>query len=225
MLYADGITLFSETEEGLQNGINILNAYCNRWKLQVNISKTKVVIFRKGSTIPKNLKFYYDGQELEIVSSFSYLGIVFTSGSSFSGPRQTLAGQAQKAIFKLNSYLHKFTNINVKHTLELFDKLVTPIMNYGAEVWGFCKAVHIERIHLQFCKRLLGVKISTQNNFIYGELGRTSCQIQRYLIIVRFWLKIVNTSANKYIRAIYHMILRDLEVSNQMDISGKAFVM
>ena len=88
-------------------------------------------------------------------------------------------------------------------------------MNYGVEVWGFCKAVHIERIHLQFCKMLLSVKISLQNNFIYGELGRTSCQIQRYLIIVRFWLKIVNTNANKYIRFIYDMMLRDLEVSNR----------
>ena len=71
-------------------------------------------------------------------------------------------------------------------------------MNYGAEVRGFRKTLHIERIHLQFCKRLLGVKISTQNNFIYGELGRTSCQIQKYIILVWFWLKIVNTNANKY---------------------------
>ena len=85
LLYADDITLFSETEEGLRNGINILNAYCNRWKLKVNISKTKVVVFRKGGTLPRNLKFYYDGQKLEIVSSFSYLGIIFTSGFFFLG--------------------------------------------------------------------------------------------------------------------------------------------
>ena len=89
LLYADDITLFSETEEGLQNGINILNAYYNRWKLKVYISKTKVVVFRKGGTLPRNLKFYYDGQKLEIVSSFSYLGIIFTSGGSFSGAQQT----------------------------------------------------------------------------------------------------------------------------------------
>jgi len=29
-----------------------------------------------------------------------------------------------------------------------------------------------ERVHLQFCKRLLGVKRCTQNDFVYGELGR-----------------------------------------------------
>ena len=57
-----------------------------------------------------------------------------------------------------------------KHSLELYDKLVSPILNDGAEVWGFCKANQIERVHMQFCKRLLGVKKSTQNNFIYGEL-------------------------------------------------------
>ena len=78
----------------------------------------------------------------------------------------TLAGQALKAIFKLNKYLYKFTAISVKHKLELFDKLVVPILNYGSEVWGFHNGNAIERIHMQFCKRLLGVKKCTQNDLI-----------------------------------------------------------
>ena len=52
-------------------------------------------------------------------------------------------------------------------------------MNYSAEVWGFCKADKIETVHLQFYKRLLGVKQSSQNDFIYGELGRTSFQLKK----------------------------------------------
>lgn len=62
LLYADDITLFAETAEGLQNGINVLNAYCNRWKLQISIVKTKVVVFRKEGILPRALKFYYDGK-------------------------------------------------------------------------------------------------------------------------------------------------------------------
>ena len=34
-------------------------------------------------------------------------------------------------------------------------------------------------------------------------------------MIVRFWLKIVNTLANKYIRAVYDIMLRELEISNR----------
>ena len=87
--------------------------------------------------------------------------------------QKTLAGQGLKAIFKLNRYLYNFTNITLKHRIELFDKLVTPILNYGSKVWGFCQAKQIERTHMMFCKQLLGVKTSTQNDFIYGEFGRT----------------------------------------------------
>ena len=69
---------------------------------------------------------------LQIVSSFSYLGVVFTAGGSFSNAQNTLSDKAQKAIFKLNSYLYDFVTITTKHILELFDKLVSPILNYGA---------------------------------------------------------------------------------------------
>ena len=40
LLYADDITLFSETAEGLQEGLNLLSNYCDRWKLTVNTDKT-----------------------------------------------------------------------------------------------------------------------------------------------------------------------------------------
>ena len=37
---------------------------------------------------------------------------------------------------------------------------------------GGGKADNIESVHLQFCKRILGVKQCSQNDFIYGEFGR-----------------------------------------------------
>ena len=73
------------------------------------------MIFRKGGILSRNLKFYYNDEELEIVNTFSYLGIIFFPGGSFSNTQITLAGQAQKAIFKLNTYLYKLTNISPKH--------------------------------------------------------------------------------------------------------------
>ena len=158
LLYADDIVLFGNSAEQLQDGLNLLSNYCQRWKLTVNIAKTKVMVFRKGGALPRNLTFLYNGNQLEIVRIFKYLGIVFTAGGSFTETQNTLSGQAQKAIFKLNKYLYRFTFISPKHKLELFDKLVTPILNYGCEVWGFIQGNAIERVHLQFCKQLLGVK-------------------------------------------------------------------
>ena len=213
LLYADDMTIFSETEEGLQKGLDILESYCIRWKLTVNIEKTKIMVFRKGGILPRDLRFFYNNQEIEIVRSFSYLGIVFTPGGAFSNAQTTLAGQAQKAIYKLNSYLYKFADLTPKHILDLFDKLVTPILSYCSEVWGFCKADKIERVHLQFCKALLGVKQSTQNDFIYGELGRLPYQNRRYFSIIKYWLKVINKNENKYVNTIYKMMLSDIEIN------------
>ena len=119
----------------------------------------------------------------------------------------------EKAIFRLNSYLYKFTDISPYHRLELFDKLVAPIMDYSADVWGFGKAVKIETVHLglQFCKRLPGVKQIPQNDFIYGESGQTSFQTKRYLTIIKYWLKIVLCPENRLIKTIYKMMLNDME--------------
>ena len=51
------------------------------------------MIFRKVGTIAKNTNFYYNESGIDIVSLFSYLGIVFTRGGSFSQAQTILAGK------------------------------------------------------------------------------------------------------------------------------------
>ena len=58
-LYADDITLFSETAEGLQIALNMLSTYCQRWKFTANTNKTKHNGFSKMGILQRDLKFYY----------------------------------------------------------------------------------------------------------------------------------------------------------------------
>ena len=102
-----------------------------------------------------------------IVKAFSYFGIKFSLGGSFSN------AQAQKAVLKLSKYLYNFADLIPRHVLDLIDKLVSPILCYFSEAWVFCKADKIEKAH----KALLGVKHSTLNTLIYGALGRMPYQM------------------------------------------------
>ena len=79
---------------------------------------------------------------------------LFYPGGSFSEAQATLLGQALKAIFARNRYLNNFVNSKPSHILDLFDKLISLILNNGSEVWGFAKAGNIECVHLQFCKKM-----------------------------------------------------------------------
>ena len=55
LLYADDIVLFAHSPDELQSLLETLQNYCIRWKLTVNTSKTKIVIFRKGDRLPRDL--------------------------------------------------------------------------------------------------------------------------------------------------------------------------
>jgi hypothetical protein len=69
LLYADDTLLFSETYEGMQNLLNVFSDYCKLWKLEVNLSKTKTVIFSKRKFRPP-LRLKLDGKELEYTDCF-----------------------------------------------------------------------------------------------------------------------------------------------------------
>lgn len=61
--------LLAESADDLQLGLNFFQEYCEKWKLKLNIDKTKVMIFSKGA-ISRNFKFTFQERELEIVSEF-----------------------------------------------------------------------------------------------------------------------------------------------------------
>ena len=48
LLYADDTILMAESATELQKQLNIFHNYCTKWKLRVNVDKTKIMIFGKG---------------------------------------------------------------------------------------------------------------------------------------------------------------------------------
>ena len=86
---------------------------------------------------------------------------------------------------------------DVNMLFNLFDKMVTPVLSYGCEVWGFHTSSAIERVHLKFCKLVLKVSKSTCNEMIYGELERYPLIIERKIKILSYWLKIVHNKSSR----------------------------
>ena len=48
LFFADNLLLLSETSTSLQSCITNLEHFCHEWKLEVNLNKTKIMIFSKG---------------------------------------------------------------------------------------------------------------------------------------------------------------------------------
>ena len=70
----------------------------------------------------------------------------------------------------------------------MFDRMVPPVLTYGSEIWGYENSKYLENLHLQFCKYIVGVRRTTPNVMIYGELGRFQLDITVKCKVIGYWL-------------------------------------
>ena len=116
------------------------------------MSKTKSMVFRNGGIIEQNEVLYFDGQKLENVSYYKYLGLTMSTRLSWSPAQVTLAAQASKALNIINQVNYN-CNYSFKAACDIFDKCVLPVVSYGSEIWGTDVHKTIENVHLKFCKK------------------------------------------------------------------------
>ena len=91
-------------------------------------------------------------------------------------------------------------------SLHLFDTLIRPILLYASDFWGCLKQPKnnpIEKIHLRFCKDLLGVQKQTVNLGVYLELGRTPLNILGNKLCVKNWKRIARGEASDIVNKSY----------------------
>ena len=137
--------------------------------------KKKKIFNEQGATIRK-FKFYFQGQEIEIVKQYANLGFTFIpSGKKHQGIEH-LINKAKKSWFILQQFLYKFEGKTVNTYLNLLDTTIKPVVLYAYESCGDLKDQNnlskIEKFHLSLSKQTLGVKNNTNNSKVLGELGR-----------------------------------------------------
>ena len=184
LLYADDIASCAETVNKLQQQINIVDNFCQKTGMQINIEKTKIIVFRNGGPLCDNERWFYGGTEIESVSYYRYMGLLFTPKLKWTCAKLTLAAQAQKSIMSISNYQRKFGYFHHNDIFKLFDSMLKPILCYGGELWGFEYAQQIESIHAQFCKTLLGLPRHINNSMVLGECGRLSLCTTYYVKIL-----------------------------------------
>lgn len=219
LLYADDLLLLSETEEGLQTCIDSLQNYCQTWKLQLNTDKTKIMIFSNKKV--KYPKFLFNGNEIEIVDEYKYLGILLTYNGNLKHAANYLYNKSLKAIFALKSKILDYKAITPKLQMKLFDTLIRPILTYGSEVWISDFKINdktedklqFEKIHNRFCKYTLGVHKKASNFASKLELGRESIINYITALTIKYYERIKQLPSSRLIREVY-------EVDQHLNSSG-----
>jgi hypothetical protein len=195
LLWADDLVLFASDADALQQQLDHLEGYCNKWKIKINPSKTRIMIFdnvRGRKSVPHAPTFNLDGTEIDVTQDdVVYLGVSINSKHEdhFKTHLDYVTKKAQKSLFRIYSLCKNVGTLPPQLALHLFDTLVVSVLRYGSEVWYQPTASYdkrLEGMHLKFLRYVLGVRRSTPLAALYGETGRLPlalgfrCQAVKY---------------------------------------------
>ncbi len=200
LAYADDLVLVSETPDGLQKLIDILYSWCHKWRLSVNIDKTKVMHFREKSAPRTDRVFRYNNLDIECVSEYKYLGVLLNDHMDFTKTANLLANSAGRALGSVINKVKMNKDLGFKSFTTLVDNCVIPILCYGSGVWGQKYYKICEDVILRACRFYSGVHRLSPIPGIQGDFGWLDCKsrwaIESARLFNRF-LKMDDSRLNK----------------------------
>ena len=132
--YADDTTLMAENEEELKSLLMKVKE-SEIAGLKLNIQKTKIIASGPITS------WQIDGETVETVTDFIFLGSKLTADGDFSHEVKTHLFLGRKAMADLDSIL-KSRDITLPTKVCLVKVMVFPIVMYGCESWTIKKAEH-----------------------------------------------------------------------------------
>jgi hypothetical protein len=136
----------------------------------MNVKKTKVMVF---NFVDPYQEFLFEGEIIEHVQIFKYLGILLETTRNLDNAVEHLAAVSKRSLFTLNYHCAELRIMDIKLRCDLFNMLVRSTASYAYEVWVDSKKIEvIEVMYRGFFKSLLGVRKITSTSIVLAEFGK-----------------------------------------------------
>jgi len=214
LLYADDIVLVAPNEIKLQEMLNYVSDWCAKWKMSVNTEKTQIVHFRPRNTPQSSYNFLYEGNNLEVVKQYKYLGILLNENMDFQTVAKSLTAAGSRAMGLLRYKLKSLKECQYNTFSKLYMSYICPILDYSAGVWGFKDFSVTETTQHRAIRYYLGVHRFAANDMINGDMGWLSCRGRRQLSMLNLWNRLINMAPSRLTYKVFLWDLSYCDISN-----------
>ena len=166
--YADDTTLMAESQKELKSLLMQVKERSEKVGLKLNIQKTKIMASDPITS------WQIDGETVETVADFIFLGSKITADGDCSHEIKRLLLLGKKVMTNLDSILES-RDITLPTKVHLVKAMVFPAVMYGCESWTVRKAEHqrIDAFEMWCWRRLLRVPLTARrsNQSILKEIS------------------------------------------------------
>ena len=136
LLFAEDVVLLSDTPTGLQNQLDNLKCSAESVGLNINMSKSKAMVFRLGGHLAAHEHWYIGGEKIEVVNEYNYLGYKLSTKLCSNTALASLSMKGKAAVVQTMRPSKRLMCTSPDVIFKIFDAQIQPILLYGSEIWG-----------------------------------------------------------------------------------------
>jgi len=207
LLFADDIVLMATCQKELQAKIDKLKEFFENNNLRVNLSKTKVVVFRKAYSMRK-CSLTWGSDEIEQVKDYTYLGVPFHYSGKFNLACDHFITKSKQAIARTLTICAKGKIGNFKVQEQLFGSLCRSVLFYAAVIWGCEKLDELVKVQFYFLRKLFYLPKEMPRWKMLLETGARPIENSLLSVLLKFLHRLRNKPKDSLIYCCYEMLLK-----------------
>ena len=98
LMFADDIVVFAESEVQLNGALDVVNKWCCKWKMKINVGKSSVIHFHDNKRIKRCKEvFRIGGEVIQMVAEYKYLGVIIDESLKGDRMMESVIENSRKA--------------------------------------------------------------------------------------------------------------------------------
>ena len=203
LLYADDIVLFASNEQDLQFLLNIVETWCEKWRLEVNLTKTNILHIRNKRKPQSIFMFIFNRNTVSYCKFYKYLGCTINEFLDYSFTAQVQADSAGRALSSIITKMIKNQGFPYNVYSILYKACVCSISEYGSEIFGYGEFDCSFKLHLRAGRAFLGLPKNVTSYGLVSEIGWLLPENQAKLKMIRYFGRLLKTPSHRLMKKVY----------------------
>ena len=179
--------------------MSTLRRFLKERSLILSVEKTKMMVFNKGRNGKKEI-WKWEGNNIEEVDNFKYLGFTFNSNCNYKEHIRDLKRKGIYAAKQAWSLGEKRCRNDFRSRKMLYEYLVRSVIEYGVEIWGLEGVKEVEKIKTDYYRWTLGLDFCTPRYIVYRETGNMKMKVEWGIRVMKYEEKIIEQSKERLTR-------------------------
>jgi hypothetical protein len=158
LAFADDGTLIGMDFEEIEFLLRVFEEGCQELGLKINVPKTQYMICGNSES---DKELFINGQKLEKVTSFKYLGSIVCSDGKIDAEISARIAKAGSCFGAMNKFMGNRGQVRLETKIKVMKCVIVPTLMYACESWNWNDS-HKDRINvceMRWLRIILGVNI------------------------------------------------------------------